>query len=78
MAWTRKKVSELIYEASKGSKYFNNEEVKDKNLTLKIDRILSLKAQLKKLDLKSDLRRADDFIASLELSRDLSQYVVHI
>ncbi|KAK5049410.1 hypothetical protein LTR84_004339 [Exophiala bonariae] len=74
----QKKVSEIIYEASKGSKFFNNEEVRDQNLTVKIDRILKLKAQLEKLDLKSDLRRADDYIASLELSRDLSQYVVHI
>ncbi|KIX00236.1 uncharacterized protein Z518_10375 [Rhinocladiella mackenziei CBS 650.93] len=74
----QKKVSEIIYEASKGSKYFNNEEVKDKNLSVKIERIRKQKAQLEKLDLKADLRRADDYIASLELSRDLSQYVVHI
>ncbi|KIW30141.1 uncharacterized protein PV07_05910 [Cladophialophora immunda] len=74
----QKKVSEIIYEASKGSKFFNNEEVKDRNLTLKIERILKQKAQLEKLDLKTDLRRADDYIASLELARDLSQYVVHI
>ena len=74
----QKKVSEIIYEASKGSKFFNNEEAKDKNLTIKIDRILKLKAQLEKLDLKSDLRRADEYIASLELARDLSQTVVHV
>lgn len=74
----QKKVSEIIYQASKGSKFFNNEEAKDQNLTLKIDRILKHKAQLEKLDLKADLRRADEYIASLELSRDLSQYVVHI
>lgn len=74
----QKKVAEVIYEASKGSKFFNNEEVKDKNLTGKIDRILGLKAQLEKLDLKHDLRRADTYITELELSRDLSQYVVHI
>ncbi|RMZ77110.1 hypothetical protein DV737_g4522, partial [Chaetothyriales sp. CBS 132003] len=72
------KVSEIIYEASKGSKFFNNEQVKDKNLTAKIDSILKLKAQLDKVDLKHDLRRADDYLAQLELSRDLSQYVVHI
>jgi DNA polymerase kappa len=74
----QKKVSEIIYEASKGSKFFNNEETKDKNLTLKIDRILRLKAQLEKLDLKSDLRRADEYIATLDLARDLSQTVVHV
>lgn len=74
----QKKVAEIIYEASKGSKFFNNEEVKDKNLTIKIDRILKLKAQLEKIDLKNDLRKADTYITELELSRDLSQYVVHI
>ncbi|KAI1614363.1 DNA polymerase kappa subunit [Exophiala viscosa] len=74
----QKKVAEIIYDASKGSKFFNNEEVKDKTLTVKIERILKQKAQLEKLDLKSDLRCADDYITSLELSRDLSQYVVHI
>lgn len=74
----QKKVAEIIYEASKGSKFFNNEEVKDKNLTFKIERILKLKAQLEKIDLKQDLRRADAYITELELSRDLSQYVVHI
>jgi DNA polymerase kappa len=74
----QKKVSEIIYEASKGSKFFNNEEKKDKNLTARIEGILKHKAQLEKLDLKHELRRADDLIASLELSRDLTQYVVHI
>ncbi|PNS14224.1 DNA polymerase kappa [Sphaceloma murrayae] len=74
----QKKVSEIIYNASKGSKYFNNEESKDYNLTIKIDRILAKKRQLEKLDLKHDLRKADDYIAQLELTRDLSQAVVHI
>lgn len=74
----QQKVSEVIYNASKGSKFFNNEEVKDKNLTQKIDRILARKKQLERLDLATDLRRADDYITELELSRDLSQTVVHI
>jgi DNA polymerase kappa len=75
---THSKVAEVIYNASKGSKYFNNEENKDKILTEKIDRILAKKAQLEKLDLVHDLRKADEYIAQLELSRDLSQTVVHI
>ncbi|KAF1939100.1 DNA polymerase kappa [Clathrospora elynae] len=72
------KVSDVIYNASKGSKFFNNEEIKDKNLTEKINRILAKKRQLDKLDLSADLRRADDYIAELELTRDLSQVVVHL
>ena len=71
-------MSEIIYNASKGSKYFNNEEYKDKNLTQKIERILSRKRQLERVDLASDLRRADEYITELELSRDLSQTIVHI
>lgn len=74
----QQKVSEIIYNASKGSKFFNNEEAKDKNLTEKINKILARKRQLEKLDLSADLRRADDYIAELELGRDLSQVVVHI
>ncbi|RMZ91662.1 hypothetical protein DV736_g1106, partial [Chaetothyriales sp. CBS 134916] len=73
-----KKVSEIIYEASKGSKFFNNEQVKVQHLTAKIDSILTLKARLDKIDLKQDLRRADDYLMQLELSRDLSQHIVHI
>jgi DNA polymerase kappa len=74
----QKKVSEIIYNASKGSKFFNNEEARDRNLTEKINRILARKRQLDKLDLSHELRKADEYIAELELSRDLSQIVVHI
>ncbi|KAL8862736.1 MAG: hypothetical protein Q9198_010460, partial [Flavoplaca austrocitrina] len=42
----QQKVSEIIYNASKGSKFFNNEEHKDKNLTHKIEKILARKRQL--------------------------------
>ena len=39
---------------------------------------MARKRQLERVDLASDLRRADEYIAELELSRDLSQTVVHI
>lgn len=74
----QQKVSDVIYNASKGSKYFNNEECKDKTLTQKIEKVLARKRQLERVDLASDLRRADEYIAELELTRDLSQTVVHI
>ncbi|KAJ5970052.1 hypothetical protein N7501_006300 [Penicillium viridicatum] len=74
----QQKVSEIIYNASKGSKFFNHEQDRDRNLTLKIERILKEKARLERLDLSSELRRADEYIAELELSRDLSQHVIHV
>ncbi|TAQ91151.1 hypothetical protein B7494_g507 [Chlorociboria aeruginascens] len=71
-------VSEVIYNASKGSKYFIREEERDKILTEKIERILTKKKQLEKLDLAHDRRKADEYIVELELSRDLSQTIVHV
>ncbi|KAI0377582.1 DNA polymerase kappa [Hypomontagnella monticulosa] len=72
------KVSEIIYNASKGSKYFNHEEVRDKILTQKIEQILEKKRRLEKLDLTRELRAADQFITQLDASRDLTQHIVHI
>lgn len=74
----QQKVSEIIYNASKGSKFFNNEQKSDLVLTEKINRILAKKSQLDKSDLRSELRRADDYLAELELGRVLDQVVVHI
>jgi DNA polymerase kappa len=78
----QQKVSEIIYNASKGSKFFNNEENRDKTLTVKISRILAKKRELERIEaqggLKNDVKKADDYIAELEYGRDLSQVVVHI
>lgn len=71
-------VSEIIYNASKGSKFFSREEVRDKILTKKIDQILSRKKKLEQQDLTRDLRNADRLLAELELSRDLTQHIVHL
>ncbi|KAK3291824.1 uncharacterized protein B0H64DRAFT_478004 [Chaetomium fimeti] len=72
------KVSEIIYNASKGSKFFNHEETRDKSLTAKIEAILAKKSHLETLDLTRELRAADNLLAQLELSRDLTQHIVHI
>lgn len=72
------KVSEIIYNASKGSKFFNREEVKDKILTQKIEQILEKKRRLERLDLTRELRAADQLITQLEVSRDLTQHIVHV
>lgn len=72
------KVSEIIYNASKGSKFFNREEAKDKILTQKIEQIITKKQRLEKLDLSRESRAADQLITELELSRDLTQRIVHI
>ncbi|KAF4121745.1 DNA polymerase kappa [Geosmithia morbida] len=72
------KVSEIIYNASKGSKFFNREEARDKVLTQKIEQLLDRKKQLDNHDLSCELRRVDRLLAELESTRDLTQYVVHV
>ncbi|KAJ5895669.1 hypothetical protein N7495_007360 [Penicillium taxi] len=72
------KVSEIIFNASKGSKFFNHEQERDRNLTVKIERILKEKFRLEKTDLSYELRRADEYFTELELTRDLSQHIVHV
>lgn len=72
------KVSEIIYNASKGSKFFSREEARDKVLTQKIEQILTKKRRLENLDLSRESRAADQLIAELDVSRDLTQRIVHI
>ncbi|PHH80760.1 hypothetical protein CDD80_7297 [Ophiocordyceps camponoti-rufipedis] len=72
------KVSEIIYDASKGTKFFKREQIRDRHLTEKIGRILMRKRQLEKQDLTRDLRNADRMIAEFESSRDLTQIIVHV
>ncbi|KAI9825829.1 MAG: hypothetical protein M1832_000769 [Thelocarpon impressellum] len=76
----QRKVAEVIYNASNstGSKYFHNELARDQSLTHKIDGLVARKRQLEQLDVGHHRRRADDYIAELELTRDLSQAIVHI
>lgn len=71
-------MSDIIYNASKGSKFFNNEEARDQVLTTRIKHILDRKEQLEKCDLSYDRRKADEHISKLELGRDLTQTIVHI
>ncbi|KAG0643410.1 hypothetical protein HOY80DRAFT_945889 [Tuber brumale] len=74
----QKKVGEIIYNASKGSKFFKHEERRDQQLTNRIEIILRRKKHLESLNLSSQIRRVDEEIAALEASRDLSQIIVHV
>lgn len=47
-------------------------------MTAKIDGILAKKHRLETLDLSRELRSADTLLAQLELSRDLTQHIVHV
>ncbi|KAJ1553615.1 hypothetical protein HK405_007408, partial [Cladochytrium tenue] len=75
---TKEEIQRKVYEASKGSPYFQREEAKNEQ-TLK--RIEELKESIRKLSpeqLRASRQRVKEKLEALENSRDLSRYIVHI
>ncbi|KAL6545892.1 hypothetical protein OROGR_009766 [Orobanche gracilis] len=74
----KEKVQKTVYEMSKGSKYFENEEKKEAYMKQKVD---SMRAQLRKLtalDISHYQKIADKRIVELEATRDLSRTWLHV
>ncbi|KAJ7462246.1 IMS-domain-containing protein [Mycena galericulata] len=67
-------INRIIADASKGSKFYENEKKKDKELTKKIDQILHLRDEL---TTGADLPKIEASLNKLESQRDLSQTIVH-
>ncbi|KAH0536945.1 hypothetical protein FGG08_006210 [Glutinoglossum americanum] len=67
-----------LREYLRGSKFFNNREIKDRVAAQKIERILASKQRIEGADLDHHLRLADDYLAELEISRDLTQTIIHV
>ncbi|KAK9056621.1 hypothetical protein SSX86_023983 [Deinandra increscens subsp. villosa] len=74
----KEKVQRVVYEMSKGSKYFENEERKEAYMKQKIENMRAQRAKLKPTDLSHYQRVADKRIAELEATRDLSRMWLHV
>ncbi|KAI3675350.1 hypothetical protein L1987_84939 [Smallanthus sonchifolius] len=74
----KEKVQRVVYEMSKGSKYFENEERKEAYMKQKIENMRAQCAKLKATDLSHYQRVADKIIAELEATRDLSRTWLHV
>ncbi|RYR10052.1 hypothetical protein Ahy_B05g078518 [Arachis hypogaea] len=74
----KEKVQRTVYEMSKGSKYFQNEERKDAFITQKIDKIRTQCDKLTQADLSHFQKVADRRILELEALRDLSRIWLHV
>ncbi|TKY71239.1 DNA polymerase kappa [Spatholobus suberectus] len=74
----KEKVQRVVYEMSKGSKYFQNEERKDAFIKQKIDNLRIQCAKLTQTDLAHYQKVADRRIVELEASRDLSRIWLHV
>ncbi|KAJ3128202.1 hypothetical protein HK098_004948 [Nowakowskiella sp. JEL0407] len=74
----RDRISAVIYEASKGSKFFENEQRKDAELTQKIQNLLEKAERTSKQDLTIDEREITRKLEKLDSERDLENYIIHV
>ncbi|KAI0645925.1 DNA/RNA polymerase [Trametes meyenii] len=79
LAKDQTEINRIIAEVSKGSKFYENEKRKDKDLTQRIERILRLRDEVTKgIDFNKVEQGVDKLVAQLEAKRDLSQTIVHV
>ncbi|KAF7361929.1 IMS-domain-containing protein [Mycena venus] len=80
LAKDQEDINRVIADVSKGSKFYENEKKKDKELTKKIEHILQLRDELTKksgVNLQKIEASVDQILLKLESERDLSQTIVH-
>ncbi|KAJ0229871.1 DNA polymerase kappa [Hirschfeldia incana] len=74
----KEKVQRVVYEMSKGSKYFQNEERKEALMKQKIEHMRDRCAKLSSSDLSNHQKVVDRRILELEATRDLSRIWLHV
>ncbi|KAJ0077809.1 hypothetical protein Patl1_37414 [Pistacia atlantica] len=74
----KEKVQRVVYEMSKGSKYFENEERKEAFIRQKIEHMRARCAKLTPHDISHYQKVADNRVPELEATRDLSRTWLHV
>ncbi|KAG7583415.1 Cyclin C-terminal domain [Arabidopsis suecica] len=74
----KEKVQRIVYEMSKGYKYFQNEERKEALMKQKIEHMRDRCANLSSSDLTNYQKVVDRRIVELEATRDLSRIWLHV
>lgn len=74
----KERVQRIVYEMSKGSKYFENEERKEACMMQKIENMRARSSKLTAADLSHCQKIADKKILELEGHRDLSRIWLHV
>ncbi|KAK2464297.1 hypothetical protein APHAL10511_003754 [Amanita phalloides] len=78
LAKDQTEINRIIADASKGSKFYENEKRKDKELTEHIQHILKQRDEVMKgADIKRIETSVDRMLSELEAQRDLSQIIIH-
>ncbi|XP_047250966.1 DNA polymerase kappa isoform X3 [Capsicum annuum] len=74
----KEKVQRIVYEMSKGSKYFENEEKKEAYMKQKIENMRIQYSKLTAQDISHHQKMAEKRILELEDTRDLSRIWLHV
>ncbi|EOX98479.1 DNA/RNA polymerases superfamily protein isoform 1 [Theobroma cacao] len=74
----KEKVQRVVYEMSKGSKYFENEERKEAFIRQKIEHMRARAAKIPAADLSHYQKVVDKRILELEATRELSRIWLHV
>ncbi|NXG87869.1 POLK polymerase, partial [Stercorarius parasiticus] len=74
----KEKINKIIMEATKGSRFYENELKKDQQVNQRIERMMQLKEKITAQQLLKAQLQVDKLVIELEQSRNLSNAIVHI
>lgn len=74
----REKINQIILQASKGSKYYQNEVRKDHEITKRVERMLGILRGLSSDSKAAAMKAVDKKMRMMEKSRNLSRIIVHV
>ncbi|NXR89273.1 POLK polymerase, partial [Hypocryptadius cinnamomeus] len=74
----KEKINKIIMEATKGSKFYENELKKDQQVNQRIEKMMQLKEKITAQQLLKAQMQVDKLVIELEQNRNLSNTIVHI
>ncbi|KAJ7413704.1 DNA polymerase kappa [Willisornis vidua] len=74
----KEKINKIIMEATKGSRFYENELKKDQQVNQRIEKMMQLKGKITTQQLLKAQLQVDRLVIELEQSRNLSSTIVHI
>ncbi|KAM7076694.1 DNA polymerase kappa isoform 1-T7 [Ciconia maguari] len=74
----KEKINKIIMEATKGSRFYENELKKDEQVNQRIEKMMQLKEKITTQQLLKAQLQVDKLVIELEQSRNLSSTIVHI
>ncbi|NWQ71876.1 POLK polymerase, partial [Neopipo cinnamomea] len=74
----KEKINKIIMEATKGSRFYENELKKDEQVNQRIEKMMQLKEKITKQQLLKAQLQVDKLVVELEQIRNLSSTIVHI